>query len=203
MDIQAYIEEPEISIITMSSSSIQDQAALIVDRMKDMSTPLHNLWCTYYKILLRRLASSSIWKGHANWWPLSMWVMWYTCITFDDLLTVPTANGKLRDPQSLAIKGMCTQFIFMYTHVHSWWLNLSNRANMLHLSQGIPGTNTTPTSTVFLIAKDIWQICNKPIHQALALLLFGYKYIYVPYRRSRIGPRFKFFSTKHTCRSIW
>ena len=42
-DIQAYIEEPEISIIAMSSSSIQDQAALIADRMEciqDMSTPL-------------------------------------------------------------------------------------------------------------------------------------------------------------------
>lgn len=42
-DIQAYIEEPEVSIIAMSSSSIQDQAALIADRMEciqDMSTSL-------------------------------------------------------------------------------------------------------------------------------------------------------------------
>lgn len=42
--VQAYIEEPDISIIAMSSSSIHDQAALISDRVsciKDMSEVLY------------------------------------------------------------------------------------------------------------------------------------------------------------------
>ena len=40
-DVQAYVEEPEICIITLSSSSIQDQTALITDRIKDLSTPVY------------------------------------------------------------------------------------------------------------------------------------------------------------------
>ena len=42
-DIQAYIEEPEICMIVISSSSINDQAALIADRMnciREMSVQL-------------------------------------------------------------------------------------------------------------------------------------------------------------------
>ena len=47
-DVQAYVEEPEISIITLSSSSIQDQAALITDRIEciqDLSTPVYTTTC--------------------------------------------------------------------------------------------------------------------------------------------------------------
>ena len=42
-DTQAFVEEPEISIIAISSSSIQDQAALIGDRadcIQELSAPL-------------------------------------------------------------------------------------------------------------------------------------------------------------------
>ena len=43
MNTQAFIEEPEIHIIAMSSSSIEDQAALIEDRLdciREMKLPL-------------------------------------------------------------------------------------------------------------------------------------------------------------------
>lgn len=57
--LQSYIEEPEIRILALSSSSIQDQAALITDRKTCLSThsshltsstgvPVHNCLVFFY-----------------------------------------------------------------------------------------------------------------------------------------------------------